>query len=109
MSRLYYTGSDGEPNSDYGEYCEESRKKDINGGIRNGRTGGGSERREGGRMRKSSKTDTQPAEAYRIEKKPVIKSGVVCCGTCGHRVKKGYTYCNHCGQKQLKKEEFDAR
>ena len=50
----------------------------------------------------------QPAESYRKAKAQVIKSGVTCCGTCGHRVKKGYTYCNHCGQKQLKKEEFDA-
>lgn len=38
---------------------------------------------------------------FRIPKQQVIKSGVVCCGTCGHRVKDGYTYCNHCGQEQL--------
>ena len=42
------------------------------------------------------------AMKYREEKPQVIKSGVVCCGTCGHRVKDGYTYCNHCGQKQGK-------
>lgn len=38
--------------------------------------------------------------SYRLSKPQIIKSGVVCCGTCGHRVKDGYTYCNHCGQKQ---------
>lgn len=38
---------------------------------------------------------------YRTPKQQVIKSGVVCCGTCGHRVKDGYTYCNHCGQEQI--------
>lgn len=54
-------------------------------------------------------TQEQSAELYRIAKPQVMKSGVMCCGTCGHRVKKGYTYCNHCGQRQLKKEELDAR
>lgn len=39
--------------------------------------------------------------SYRDEKQQIIKSGVTCCGTCGHRVKDRYTYCNHCGQKQL--------
>lgn len=39
--------------------------------------------------------------AYRIPKKQVMKSGVTCCGTCGHRVKDKYTYCNHCGQAQI--------
>lgn len=38
---------------------------------------------------------------YRMPKEQVVKSGVVCCGTCGHRIKDGYTYCNHCGQKQI--------
>lgn len=38
---------------------------------------------------------------YRIPKKQVMKSGVTCCGTCGHRVKTKYTYCNHCGQAQI--------
>ena len=45
---------------------------------------------------------------YRIPKKQVMKSGVTCCGTCGHRVKNKYTYCNHCGQAQIfinKKED----
>lgn len=43
--------------------------------------------------------------SYRLSKPQIIKSGVVCCGTCGHRVKDGYTYCNHCGQKQGKLEK----
>lgn len=44
---------------------------------------------------------------YRIPKQQVMKSGVTCCGTCGHRVKTKYTYCNHCGQAQIfiKKKE----
>ena len=45
---------------------------------------------------------------YRVPKKQVMKSGVTCCGTCGHRVKDKYTYCNHCGQAQIfinKKED----
>ena len=42
---------------------------------------------------------------YRMPKSQVIKSGVVCCGTCGHRVKDGYTYCNHCGQEQGRLEK----
>lgn len=44
--------------------------------------------------------DTQSAWAYRQAKAQIFKSGVACCGTCGHRVKKGYTFCNHCGQRQ---------
>lgn len=42
--------------------------------------------------------------AYREPKPPIIKCKVVCCGTCGHRVKRGYTYCKYCGQKQGKLE-----
>lgn len=50
-----------------------------------------------------SRTEIVKEMAYRFPKEQVVKSGVVCCGTCGHRVKAGYTYCNHCGQKQKTK------
>lgn len=60
---------------------------------------------EGWNFKAFTMEKTLTAMKYREEKPQVIKSGVVCCGTCGHRVKDGYTYCNHCGQKQGKLEK----